>query len=264
MKRARAPAGLIAAVALAGALPAAQDRAVSRIAGRFGVVAFDLNGRAPTALARLSVGVVRGSCFWSDLEPRYSNYDTILGVWNEPNFDLADSAAGSNYALLFINASLARDSVNPRFALAGPDTSHHAAYTGYLQRTMNTIRGYDALEPQDVVGVHWYPDGPPLVSYLDVVHQIVGDRDVWLSETGQHRSRASGGPLRHGAAGVRHERPPVVEPRHLLPALGWHGLLLGIAAAARLFAEAGVRHVSRLDPGSAAAVAAVIMCDGWR
>jgi hypothetical protein len=121
--------------------------------------------------------------FVGNFVARYSNYDTILGIWNEPNLTL-DDPAGDNYALLFLNASRARTAVNARFVLAGPDTSHHALATGYLARVVGRLRAVDAWAPHDVFGVHWYPDGPPFDEYLETVHGIVPDKDVWLSETG--------------------------------------------------------------------------------
>jgi hypothetical protein len=117
---------------------------------------------------------------------RYSQFQTVLGVWNEPNLTLRDTADGANYALLYINASGARDSVNPHFVLAGPETSHHALASGYYVRTMDYIQGARALAPQDLVTVHWYPDGPPLAAYMDRVGAdgVAGTNDVWLSEVG--------------------------------------------------------------------------------
>jgi hypothetical protein len=124
--------------------------------------------------------------FVANFVTRYQNFDTMLGVWNEPNFDfnLDDTPAGDRYALLFINASNARNSVNRTFPLVGPETSHHALASGYLAGTMKSIDAYGAFDSQDVFGVHWYPDGPPLFNYLDAVHAIGSARDVWLTETG--------------------------------------------------------------------------------
>lgn len=115
---------------------------------------------------------------------RYTKYDTVLGVWNEPNFELRDTPSGRNYALLFVNASNARNKVNAAFPIAGPETSHHAVASGYFRETMDQIVGYGALDSQDIVAVHWYPDGPPLADYLDAVHALAGSHEVWLSETG--------------------------------------------------------------------------------
>jgi hypothetical protein len=211
---------------------------------RFGVVTFDLNDPAPAKLSELGVGLVRGSCFWRELEPargvfnwgctdnvivgaqargwrsymtvtctpgwanggagcaempadltawyefvasfvaRYALYNTILGVWNEPNLSLHDSAAGSNYALLFINASNARNAVDPFFVLAGPDTSHHALASGYFTNTMDLVRAWHAFAPQDIVGVHWYHDGPSLPDYMDAINVVASPQTVWLSEAG--------------------------------------------------------------------------------
>ncbi len=115
---------------------------------------------------------------------RYSRFRTRLGVWNEPNLTLDDGPDARNYALLFVNASAARDSVDPEFALAGPETSHHAAATGYYLNAVDTMRAMHGLAPQDAVSVHWYPDGPQLNGYIDFVGSAAGANDVWLTETG--------------------------------------------------------------------------------
>jgi hypothetical protein len=113
---------------------------------------------------------------------RYSLFDTVLGVWNEPNLTLQDD--GSSYALLYINASNARNKVNPSFIIAGPEASHHALKSGYLARTIDIIHSFRAMNPRDPVAVHWYSDGPPLFEYLDAVYELAGHQRVWLSETG--------------------------------------------------------------------------------
>ena len=124
--------------------------------------------------------------FVANYVTRYQHFNTILGVWNEPNFDfnLLDTSTGQNYALLFINASNARNSVNTKFVLAGPETSHHALASGYFSGTMKAIQSFGALDDQDIVAVHWYPDGPPILNYMDGIRATVPSRDVWLSETG--------------------------------------------------------------------------------
>jgi hypothetical protein len=115
---------------------------------------------------------------------RYASYNAVLGVWNEPNLALHENAAGTNYALLFTNASNARNVVAPSFVLAGPEVSHHALADGYLLRTMDFIRAARALDPQDVFSVHWYSDGPPLPAFMDAADSMAGTQEVWLSETG--------------------------------------------------------------------------------
>ncbi|MCU1385240.1 MAG: hypothetical protein JWL71_3937 [Acidobacteria bacterium] len=122
---------------------------------------------------------------------RYSGVDTVLGVWNEPNLRGLHDESGRNYALLFINAANARNAVNPRFALGGPETSHHAIADGYFARTMDQIQSFRAMERQDVVAVHWYNDGPPLLDYMDAVNAITPGQPVWLSETGYSTADAS-------------------------------------------------------------------------
>jgi putative glycosyl hydrolase len=97
---------------------------------------------------------------------------------------LRDDPDGTKYALLFVNASSARNEVDPHFALAGPEISHHAMASGYYQHVMDTLQTWRALNPQDIVAVHWYGDGPPLLQYLDAVHAAADRYQVWLSETG--------------------------------------------------------------------------------
>jgi hypothetical protein len=123
---------------------------------------------------------------------RYTRYHTILGVWNEPNLTLRDSVDATNYALLFVNASLARESVDPQSALAGPETSHHALASGYYLHAVDAIQAARAFAPQDVVAVHWYPDGPPLTGYIDAVTAsgVAGTSEVWLSEVGMASTNA--------------------------------------------------------------------------
>jgi putative glycosyl hydrolase len=115
---------------------------------------------------------------------RYSGFNTVLGVWNEPNLRGLHDDSGRNYALLFVNASNARNTIDPRFALGGPETSHHAMRDGYFARAMDLIQAYRAMAPQDIVAVHWYTDGPPLLDYMDAVNAIAAGQPVWLSETG--------------------------------------------------------------------------------
>src|SRR3954471_13565608 len=42
---------------------------------------------------------------------RYSGFNTVLGVWNEPNLGRLNDDSGRNYALLFVNASNARNAI---------------------------------------------------------------------------------------------------------------------------------------------------------
>jgi hypothetical protein len=120
--------------------------------------------------------------FVANYVQHYSRYDTVLGVWNEPNLTLRDN--GESYALLYVNASNARNKVNPRFVIAGPQTSHHALTSGYLAHSLDIIESFHAMNPLDPVAVHWYPDGPPVLDYLDAVRAMAGYHPVWLSETG--------------------------------------------------------------------------------
>jgi polysaccharide biosynthesis protein PslG len=228
-------------VCIVSAQAAPHDRLLKSL---LGVVVFDINSPASERLSELGVGLVRGSCFWKDLEPtpgvfnwgctdnvivgaqehgwrsymtvtctpdwassgsgcaempadltvwydfvarfvaRYRLYSTILGIWNEPNLLLHDDAMGRNYALLFINASNARNAVDPFFVLAGPETSHHALASGYFANTMDLLRSWRTFGPQDIVSVHWYRDGPQLPDYMDAINAVAFPQTVWLSETG--------------------------------------------------------------------------------
>jgi Glycosyl hydrolase catalytic core len=133
-------------------------------------------------------GLPRDMTDWYDFVQhfvaRYRYYDVVLGVWNEPNLVLRNDPSGAIYAQMFINASNARNTVDPRFVLAGPEVSHHALAAGYYGRVMDLIQSWRALNPWDVVAVHWYGDGPPLPPFLDAVHASAERHDVWLSETG--------------------------------------------------------------------------------
>ncbi len=122
--------------------------------------------------------------FVANFVTRYTRYDTIMGIWNEPNLALIDTPDGRNYALLFLNASNARNTVNPNFVMAGPETSHHAIASGYYAQTMQLIEAAGGFDKQDIVSVHWYADGPPLGGYLDAVQSAAGTHEVWLTETG--------------------------------------------------------------------------------
>jgi hypothetical protein len=122
--------------------------------------------------------------FVANFVGRYASFHTVLGVWNEPNLELNDDPSGENYALLFINASNARNAVAPSLPIAGPETSHHALQNGYLLQTLDTIQSNHAFEAHDILAVHWYEDGPPLPDYLDTVHDFVKNQELWLTETG--------------------------------------------------------------------------------
>ncbi len=83
--------------------------------------------------ATMPVDVVDWYQFVQAFVSRYGRFHVTLGIWNEPNLTLRDTADGINYALLFVNASNARNAVNPSFALAGPDQPPRAG-VGLLRR----------------------------------------------------------------------------------------------------------------------------------
>ncbi len=119
---------------------------------------------------------------------RYRGYSNIVyGVWNEPNLHfLNDNSIATIYAGLFLTADSARMSANPNAALGGPETSHHAMDNSYFHHAMNWLAF--SLKPQDVITVHWYPDGPYFPTYMDRVRDRSGSHQVWLTETGENTS----------------------------------------------------------------------------
>jgi hypothetical protein len=115
---------------------------------------------------------------------RYGS-DVVYGIWNEPNLDryLEDDESGSRYRRLWQAAHDARMAVDRRYALAGPETSHHGIGT-YYDRVMHSMIGGGRMLAHDKVTVHWYPDGPRLRRYMDQVRAKAGAREIWLTETG--------------------------------------------------------------------------------
>lgn len=116
---------------------------------------------------------------------RYRDRTNITyGIWNEPNlFFLNDDSVGSKYGLLFQHADLARSYANPSARLAGPETSHHAYFDGYINGAGFHMGPY--FRAQDVVTVHWYTDAPmSLGAYMNNIVNLSGGRETWLTETG--------------------------------------------------------------------------------
>src|SRR5262249_42726801 len=126
----------------------------------------------------------------------YPLFDKIVfGVWNEPNLSkfLVESPDGHAqvYGLLFIHASIARDRVDPRFRLGGPETDQNAYNSGYLAWALSWMAPY--MHDNDVVTAHWYPNGraPDLATYQDRVGGLVdyyfggNQHERWLTETGR-------------------------------------------------------------------------------
>ena len=112
---------------------------------------------------------------------RYSGYNAVLGIWNEPNLR---NISTSDYIALFTHAADARNTHAPGFTLAAPETSHHAITSGNYYASVMAGVG-PRMASQDVVTVHLYPDGPQMASYLDAVRSLERvSNDVWLSETG--------------------------------------------------------------------------------
>jgi hypothetical protein len=110
----------------------------------------------------------------------YAGYNVILGIWNEPNLNGVSTAS---YCQLFTNAASARNTYNSGFALAAPETSHHAMGDGYYASVMGCVAPY--LASQDVVTVHWYNDGPDIAAYMSNVRTYENaPNNVWLSEVG--------------------------------------------------------------------------------
>jgi hypothetical protein len=121
--------------------------------------------------------------FVEEVIRRYRRYPIVYGIWNEPDLQfLNDEPDGSRYVALFERAHMARIAANPGAVLAGPETSHHA-YPAYLEPVMARI--LPAMQPADVVTVHFYPDAPiDVATYMAGVQRIAGGHQVWLTETG--------------------------------------------------------------------------------
>ena len=63
--------GVVALTALvAGICTVQAEPRIGFFRSQFGIVAFDLNGPVATTLAKLGIGLVRGSCGWTRSSPR--------------------------------------------------------------------------------------------------------------------------------------------------------------------------------------------------
>jgi hypothetical protein len=112
---------------------------------------------------------------------RYKNDIFLWGVWNEPN--LSQYLQGGDlpkYEQLVRTAQAAVHAANPAALVLGPEVSHHAMSNGWYAAVMADVGNFF-----DIVTVHWYPDGPPLESFMDdAVRPSALKKDVWLTETG--------------------------------------------------------------------------------
>jgi hypothetical protein len=117
---------------------------------------------------------------------RYLGDDITFGIWNEPNLaQFLNPPQPDLYGDLFDYADLARLDANPRARLAGPDTDHGAAGSGWLSAAL--VRMNRRLQPKDVLTVHWYPGtrSPDLQQYMQNVLDLANTRETWLTETGK-------------------------------------------------------------------------------
>jgi len=112
---------------------------------------------------------------------RYSSANVVLGFYNEPNLNGIDP---ENACRLFSVASEARNSVNPRFIIGGPETSWHAAIrSSYYNTAIDCMLPF--MSSQDIVAVHYYLDAPvDMLGYTDVVNATAKGHGVWLTEAG--------------------------------------------------------------------------------
>jgi hypothetical protein len=112
---------------------------------------------------------------------RYRGDIHLWGVWNEPNLD--EYLQGSElrvYRSLVITARAAVRAADPLATVLGPDVSWHGVKDGWFAAAMN-----DFGDLFDIVTVHWYADGPDLVTMMDqIVKPVSLGRPVWLSEVG--------------------------------------------------------------------------------
>jgi hypothetical protein len=150
---------------------------------------------------------------WSDFVgnfvQHYNGYNVVLGVYNEPNLN---GIGYGDYCTLFATAAVSRNTYNSGFALGGPETSHHAiTSSSYYSNVMGCIGSYFAS--QDVVTVHWYPDGPDLPSYMDSVRSSESiSNNVWLSEIGLATSNLSSQASFYSARMVNMETNGITRP----------------------------------------------------
>lgn len=112
---------------------------------------------------------------------RYRDDVHLWGLWNEANLDkfFHDADLREYQAIAALGAAAVR-SADPRARIIGPDVSHHAFKDGWFVEAMRTIG-----DLFDIIAVHWYADGPDLDYMMDeLVRPFVGDKPVWLTETG--------------------------------------------------------------------------------
>ena len=127
--------------------------------------------------------------FVSEFVQKYSSYDVILGVYNEPNLGHGAATAMSytNYCTLFEAAVSARAS--SRMRLAGPETSWHGSRASdhYFADAANCM--LPNMRSDDIFTLHYYPDAdfsPSWEAYSAA--QVAEGHEVWLSEVGLNTS----------------------------------------------------------------------------
>jgi hypothetical protein len=166
-----------------GFLDAQVNEVESRGAKVFATLAYGPAWAAPHIHAR-PYNMENWKTFVKNVLLHFQGHDIVYGIWNEPNLHfLDDSDNAFVYGELFYYASQARNEVNSSIVLAGPETSHHAEGNSYYYRAMERIAPH--MQPQDVVTVHWYRDGPYFPSYMDWIRSGARGHQIWLTETGE-------------------------------------------------------------------------------
>jgi hypothetical protein len=114
----------------------------------------------------------------------YLGDDIVFGIWNEPNIGTYFSGSASDYASLFVTASIARNNANVYAKLGAPEITSGGVDDGWFQSALDHgLVSYHA--PQDIMTVHWYPgDSDPLNDTINDMSNLTNDKEIWLTETG--------------------------------------------------------------------------------
>jgi hypothetical protein len=112
---------------------------------------------------------------------RYKDDIFLWGIWNEPNLSQYLEDGGIHvYEQLARTGAAAVRAANPSALVLGPEVSHHAVKEAWYATAMRTFGNVF-----DIVTVHWYPDAPPIESFMDTgIRPFSQGKNVWLSETG--------------------------------------------------------------------------------
>jgi hypothetical protein len=168
-----------------------------RAAAADGIHVFASLNRAPAWAAGVnSKGDRCPDCMPSDLAAWQTYVQSVLtefadlgdqitfGIWNEP--DLGEFTP-ANYAALVIAANNARTAANPTARFGLPETSDGAIAAPAFWLATALSLSSSALQPRDVVTVHWYPGNGlrELPVYMANVLRAAGTHETWLTETGE-------------------------------------------------------------------------------